>query len=51
MSDSHPSPPKHKRSGIDDEGKNECVCGLSESMDLYDESVAERAFEFRPEEA
>jgi len=51
MLDYHPYPTKHKRSCIDDEGKIECVCGLSESMDLYDESVAERAFEFRPEEA
>ena len=51
MSDYHPYPPKHKRSCIDDEGKIEGVCGLSEAMDLYDESVAERAFEIRPEEA
>ena len=38
MSDYHPYPPKHKRSCIDDEGKIECVCGLSESMDVYDSS-------------
>ena len=42
---------KHKRCCIDDEGRIECVCGLSESIDLYNESVAERAFECRSEEA
>jgi hypothetical protein len=42
---------EHRSGCIDDEGKIVCHCGLTESLDLYYEGVAERAFEFGPEEA
>jgi hypothetical protein len=41
----------HKSACVDDEGKIVCVCGLTESLDLYYEGVAERAPEFGPEKA
>jgi hypothetical protein len=41
----------HKYACVDDEGNIVCVCGLTESQDLYYESVAERALEFGPEKA
>jgi len=40
----------HKSACVDDEGRIVCCCSLRESLDLHDQSVAERAPEFGPEE-